>query len=73
LRAGVCKGFGDGDTASCLSECGKLPDAGSYSTDLDVGQYAGPHVQCRLYHVSAAAADDPEQHCPHANGAAPCN
>jgi hypothetical protein len=74
LRAGVCASFSDGDVESCSSECSKLPDAGSYSTDLNVGQYAGPHVQCRLYHVSAAAAaDNPEQHCSHVDGAAPCN
>jgi hypothetical protein len=73
LREGVCAGFSEGDVASCRTECGKLQDLGNYSTDLDVGQYAGPHVQCRLYHLSAAAADDPEQHCLHVDGAAPCN
>lgn len=73
LRARVCAGFSAGDLESCSSECAKLQDLGNYSTDLDVGQYAGPHVQCRLYHLSAAAADDPEQHCSHVDGAAPCD
>lgn len=73
LREGVCAGFSESDIESCRSECSKLQDLGNYSTDLNVGQYAGPHVQCRLYHLSAAAADDPEQHCLHVDGAAPCN
>lgn len=73
LREGVCAGLSEGDVESCRTECSKLQDLGNYSTDLNVGQYAGPHVQCRLYHLSAAAADDAEQHCLHVDGAAPCN
>jgi hypothetical protein len=72
LRAQVCSQYGSGDRATCESDCEKVQDLGNYSTDLDVGQYRGAHVQCRLYHVSAAAAAEPEEHCPHASGAAPC-
>jgi hypothetical protein len=72
LRAKVCGQYGSGDVATCRSDCEQLQDLGNYSTALDVEQYGGPHVQCRLYHVSAAAAADAEKHCPHAAGAAPC-
>ena len=72
LRENICATYKSGDLATCQQTCAKLSDLGTYSTDLNVGQYSGPHVQCRLYHVSAAAADDPEQHCLHVDGAAPC-
>lgn len=72
LRGKVCSKYGTVTLQTCLSDCAKLQDLGNYSTSLDVGQYKGAHVQCRLYHASAAAADDPEQHCPHADGAPPC-
>jgi hypothetical protein len=72
LRAKVCSQYGSGEVAACQSNCEKLQDLGNYSTNLDVGQHSGPHVQCRLYHVSAAAAADAEKHCLHADGAAPC-
>lgn len=72
LQSRVCSELSAADVDSCSTNCGKLQDLGNYSTDLDVGQYKGPHVQCRLYHLSAAAADNPEQHCPHVAGAAPC-
>jgi hypothetical protein len=73
IRASVCGAFVEADEATCLSDCEELPDLGHYSTDVKAGQYGGPHVQCRLYHVSAAALEDAEQHCPHVDGAAPCN
>lgn len=72
LRENVCAPFASGDMASCQKSCETLTDLGSYSTDLSAGQYRGPHVQCRLYHLSAAAVADPEQHCPHVDGAPPC-
>jgi hypothetical protein len=72
LRDQICADYATYDHAMCLVGCQKLKDLGSYSTDLDAAQYSGPHVQCRLYHVSAAAADDAEQHCLHVEGAAPC-
>lgn len=73
LRDGICAPFASGDDKTCLKSCENLSDLGTYSTDLGVGQYRGPHVQCRLYHLSAAAVADPEQHCPHVDGAAPCS
>jgi hypothetical protein len=72
LRDTLCADYKTGDTAACLQGCAKLKDLGSYSTDLGANQYGGAHVQCRLYHVSAAATDDAELHCKHADGAAPC-
>lgn len=72
LRQVVCGTHVSDDVTSCLDQCDTLPDLGSYSTSLERGQYAGNHVQCRLYHLSAAASDDPEQHCLHVDGAAPC-
>ena len=72
LRTQVCSQYGAGDRATCQSDCEGVQDLGNYSTHVDVGQYSGPHVQCRLYHVSAAAAAEPEKHCLPANGAAPC-
>jgi len=72
LRAQICAQYADVAVDACLSSCAKLDDLGTYSTDPTLGQYRGPHVQCRLYHVSAAAVDDAQQHCSHADGAAPC-
>jgi hypothetical protein len=72
LRAQVCAEYVSTDVASCLQSCGLLPDVRTYSIDPNVGLYSGPHVECRLYHVSAAAAADPEQHCLHVDGASPC-
>lgn len=72
LREGVCSAYVEGDTESCLEQCAKLEDRDIFSTDLSVGQYSGAHVQCRLYHLSAAASDDAERHCQHVDGAAPC-
>lgn len=73
LRDQVCADFISTDQATCVRDCTALRDLGSYSTDPQSEQYGGPHVQCRLYHVSAAAAGDAEQHCRHVDGAAPCN
>jgi hypothetical protein len=72
LRAKVCNQDGAKDRVACQNDCEQVQDLGNYSTALDVEQYSGPHVQCRLYHVSAAAVADPEKHCTHANGTAPC-
>lgn len=72
LRDVVCAEYTTSDNAACMASCAKLEDRGYYSTDLSVDQYEGAHVQCRLYHVSAAAADDAEQHCVHVDGALPC-
>jgi hypothetical protein len=72
LRESVCAGFAESSEAACLKECSSLEDLGTFSVDLSQNQYQGPHVQCRLFHVSAAASDDPEQHCLHVDGAAPC-
>jgi hypothetical protein len=59
--------------AYCLTTaCPSIPtlDAGFNS-----GQESGNSINCRLYHVSAANADDqaPGIHCPHAAGATPCS
>jgi hypothetical protein len=72
LRAKVCNQYGSGERVACRNECAQVQDLGNYSTALEVEQYSGPHVQCRLYHVSAAAAAEPEKHCMHAAGATPC-
>ncbi|GEM_PF-656632 len=53
---------------ACLTECQSLEDLKKYSK-LNT---SGAHVQCRLYHVSAAAAGRPEFHCPHVGGGIPC-
>lgn len=72
LRDKLCANYETGDRAACLQDCAKLQDLGTYSTDVSAKQYGGPHVQCRLYHLSAAAADDPQLHCKHVDGATPC-
>jgi hypothetical protein len=51
----------------CLEDCASVPDLGGY--DISVGQ--GNSVQCRLFHLGAAAAA-PDPHCLHAAGASPC-
>jgi hypothetical protein len=58
--------------AACLAACAELPDLGTFSTDGAAGMYAGPHVQCRLFHLAAASVDAPEVHCTHVAGAPPC-
>lgn len=74
LRANLCSEWLAGDQASCLDACAKLDDLGGYTTDpaAEPVHTRGGHVQCRLYHVSAAAIDEPETHCLHADGASPC-
>jgi len=52
---------------ACLDECSGVPNLGGYNTGI--GQ--GNSVQCRLFHLVAAAAA-PEPHCTHAAGATPC-
>lgn len=73
LRSGICAPYVTTDEATCVADCAALPDLGQYSTDTSQAQYSGPHVQCRLFHVSAAPVADTEQHCRHVDGAAPCN
>jgi hypothetical protein len=51
----------------CLEDCSQVPDLGGY--DISIGQ--GNSVQCRLFHLGAAAAA-PDPHCAHAAGASPC-
>jgi hypothetical protein len=72
LKQAICADFSAQSEAACQNECKALADLGSYSTALEHEHYTGAHVQCRLYHLSAAASDDPERHCLHAEGAAPC-
>ena len=56
------------DPSECSSDCqDNFPDLGSY----DVSMSAGDSVQCRLWHLAAATVD-PNLHCQHAAGAAPC-
>jgi hypothetical protein len=63
-----------GSYAECLSACGDVPDLSqppdnvTFSANIDDGD----SLQCRLYHVSAATLD-PDLHCTHAAGGAPCN
>jgi hypothetical protein len=59
--------------ADCLASCEELADVGSYSTSNTSLQMGADHVQCRLYHVGAALAeDDAFTHCPHAIGERLC-
>jgi hypothetical protein len=60
------------DEAACLAACKDIPDLDSYTVSLSANQHKGPHVQCRLYHVSASATN-PDEHCWHAAGEPPCN
>jgi len=60
----------------CLTQCASIPVIdGGFNAD----QLSGNTINCRLYHVSAAAAaavaglaDQSAMHCGHAAGAAPC-
>ncbi len=49
----------------CITECAKIP---SIDAGFNADQQSGNTINCRLYHVSAAAAnpDAPAMHCPHA-------
>jgi hypothetical protein len=75
LASKLCTGPLDpwSDASACASDCASLPDLGSYSTDPSKEMYEGPTVECRLFHVSAAAVDDANAHCPHVGGKSPCD
>lgn len=58
----------------CIQQCATIPEA---DAGFNADQQSGNTINCRLYHVSAAAAnpDAPVMHCPHASGdpnASPC-
>lgn len=72
LRERICADYKDGDEDACLETCRELPDLGTYSVDPSAAQDSGPHVQCRLYHLSAAAVSEAEQQCLPVDGADPC-
>jgi hypothetical protein len=74
LVVSICTGENEvwTSTESCLWACSQLSDEGSYTTSLAAEYYQGSHLQCRLYHV-AAAADEPSVHCVHAAGGPPCD
>jgi hypothetical protein len=55
------------DLVDCNAQCATLPSLGAF----DLSQSSGNSVNCRLWHVSAAALD-PEAHCGHAAGDPPC-
>ena len=57
----------NGSLSTCITQCGQLPQP---TVSFNADQLAGNTVNCRLYHVSAAAAnpDAPATHCPHATG-----
>jgi hypothetical protein len=66
-------------TEQCLSECTALvaddntPDQYTTSASVDPVCFMGNHVYCRMYHVTSAIIEGaPDEHCPHAMGAAPC-
>ncbi len=56
----------------CRVACALLPDLGTYSVDPQFDMYKGGHVQCRIFHASAAAVSDADAHCKHVGGAPPC-
>lgn len=58
--------------ADCHRECTALGDLDTYTVDPAAGMYAGDHVQCRLFHVSASALADADVHCGHVGGMPPC-
>lgn len=68
-------------TGDCEADCAQLADCGPYAVDTAVTPDDST-VQCRLYHVSAAAINfggtpgelTPSQttHCPHADGTTEC-
>lgn len=69
-------------TGDCLAACDPLADCGPYFVDTGATP-DDPSVQCRLYHISAAAINigsatpgelTPSQtkHCPHADGTTEC-
>jgi hypothetical protein len=65
--------------ADCLSSCTALvpdestPDQYTTSPEVEPVSFIGNHVYCRTYHVTSAIVEGaPDEHCPHAMGAAPC-
>ncbi len=75
LLVGVCSPYSEVELKydECKKTCNELEDLGTYTVDPAAELYEGDHVQCRLYHVSAAASADTEAHCQHAFGNSPCN
>jgi len=63
--------LGYADSDACYQDCMGLADLGSFSLGPTSGSAAGPEVQCRVYHASAAS-QLAELHCQHALGASPC-
>ncbi len=58
---------------ACQSTCAGLQDVGLYNSTDTALQTGQDHVQCRLYHVGAAIAeDDSITHCSHAMGLSLC-
>lgn len=66
----------------CMAVCDPLADCGTYSVDPNTTP-DDPSVQCRLYHISAAAiailgatpgelTPSQTKHCPHADGTTEC-
>ena len=50
------------DFEQCVTECQPLPDDGA------IGDTTGNSVQCRMYHLGAAAeSGNRATHCPHAS------
>jgi hypothetical protein len=74
IAKGSCTGANSpwSNDVACLADCGALDDLGTFSVDSAFAMYKGTHVQCRLFHVSASALQDPGVHCPHTGGAPPC-
>ncbi len=60
------------DEADCLGQCASLSPSGDA---YDVGQTSGPTVECRIYHVTAAAqsAASAPVHCPHSRATPSAN
>lgn len=62
LSARNCIGdnsLGYADEAACQTTCAAFPQNGATTAT------GGNSVQCRIYHLGAPAAGDPETHCPH--------
>lgn len=55
------------DESGCLEACALVPDEGGFV----LNNQTGDSLNCRLYHVTAAALD-PMFHCPHAAGLNTC-
>ena len=58
------------DAATCMTKCMTIPTIGN------VNDMTGNTIQCRIYHLGAAATD-PALHCPHSktvgdNPSGPC-